>query len=396
MFRVDTEKIQGIESSVEKLKNGDRDCAVDELKTKLSGFLDKNISVRVVPNKNTKQFFGMCVIPERSVIDKIVDCISTNKGTIKTLSSLWEKTKSWNVEIDEQILSSKFTTREVTAIMLHECAHVIQTNSVPIRLSTIVQFQLAKMETKSKTGLRDKTFRNFLKIPIIHSCTCSSADGIKKEIKADKFAVKCGYGNDIISAIRKVESIGGSNLSTDSSIAKSVEFSTSGLTALQARREALDTSGLERFMKRIPNNYLHESTEELLGSLTVMEDKIPAKFESAEEKYYTEAFFFNKKKKMEPIMQMHIDYIAAKLNDMRTNDDRLMLLSYANSKLELCEYYHSILRDPKLAKKYIIPNTIQQLNLFKEELNVLRNKIINKPLKKFDDFVVFYPKGYEG
>ena len=84
------------------------------------------------------------------------------------------------------------------------------------------------------------------------------------------------------------------------------------------------------------------------------------------------------------------------MQDMKTNDDRVMLITYANSKLDLCNYYLDIYKNPELSKKFIIPNTERQLLSFQQQLNDIREAIIKKSLVKDNDFVVFYPSGYEG
>ena len=92
---------------------------------------------------------------------------------------------------------------------------------------------------------------------------------------------------------------------------------------------------------------------------------------------------------------MHLDYIQAKITEISSADDKIMLLSYINSKLELCDYYLGILDNQKLSKKFIVPNSRSQLVGFKNQLNRLRDMVLKYKIPN-DNLVVFYPNKYDG
>ena len=398
-------KIQEIENSLNQIANGDREKGITDLGKGLSDFLKKDISVKVIPTKKTKQFFAMCIIPSVSTIDKIISLIANNKGTISAISSLWKKTNNWTVEIDEKLLSGNFSVRELTAIALHECGHVIQTNSIPNRISTIIQLQIAEASTSDSTSLRSKAFSKFLSIPIVHVCTCGDGDSIKKELKADKFAAKCGYGNELISAINKLNNYAGSSLSTKDSLSKSVSMTLSMSSALQEREAKLVRYQTAKLMDRLPMNFMRESVMDVAQTLRLPDEKVydlrECTIDWGNEKEDVTSFIYTEflsigKKKLKPILPREIDYIEAKSADMRSADDKLMMLSYTTSKLELCRYYLDIYAHPEVAKNYIIPNTKMQLIQFEKELSMLKKLIIFTPIKKPNDFEVYYPDKYEG
>ena len=57
----------------------------------------------------------------------------------------------------------------------------------------------------------------------------------------------------------------------------------------------------------------------------------------------------------------------------------------------------TILSDPKKAKNYNIPYSIESLNGIKKELFNLKNQVYSKKIvEKRDDVLVYYPPGYEG
>ena len=74
-----------------------------------------------------------------------------------------------------------------------------------------------------------------------------------------------------------------------------------------------------------------------------------------------------------------------------------MILSYINGKLETIQYYLDILANPKVAKKFIIPNSESQLVRFQTQLNNVKTFVLKYKIPdKRDELVVWYPKGYEG
>lgn len=390
------DELQNIENAMAAIKSGDHEGGAKSLSASISSILNKHVEVSVVPNSNSKQFFAMCIIPEESTISKIISSISSNKGNLQTIQSLWKKTKNWRMQIDEGILTPRFSPQELTAIALHECGHVIQTNSVPSRINSIIQFQIATFSAKDRTMLRGKSFSKFLELPIIQACTCSDPTGIRKEMKADKFAAKCGYTNELMSAITKMEEIAGRNLATDSSVKKATDFSMNAMNSLEQRKAKLVKGHLGALALKLPNNFMKESVLDLMELMSSDERVIYEMVDGTIDTFYYTEFLNIGKKKLTPVTQAQIDYIRARMQDMKTNDDRVMLITYANSKLDLCNYYLDIYKNPELSKKFIIPNTERQLLSFQQQLNDIREEIIKKGLVKDNDFVVFYPSGYEG
>ena len=100
---------------------------------------------------------------------------------------------------------------------------------------------------------------------------------------------------------------------------------------------------------------------------------------------------------MKPVNQNEIDYVAMKSQDIQSIDDKIMLMSYINSKLDMIEYYLSIMDNPKTAKKYIIPNSENQLNRYRVQLLQIKKYITNYKIPDNSQLIVsWYPKGYEG
>ena len=112
--------------------------------------------------------------------------------------------------------------------------------------------------------------------------------------------------------------------------------------------------------------------------------------------YYTEFFIFGPKK-LPKLDQYVLDYIQVEMQKMQSQDDKLMMLSYTYSKINMCQYYIDILSNPKYAKKYSVPHTIEYLRNYMDRLQRLRMDILKYPIpeKKYG-ITIQYPTGYEG
>ena len=227
---------------------------------------------------------------------------------------------------------------------------------------------------------------------------------MKKEIKADQYASMNGYTDYLVSAMTKIEtrSLGTNDINHD------LNISMDALNALKERKAKLMKESFADYCEGLPDCFLKESVQEIERAIfepyeknTFTEERV---YENAykdiehiiEEGYYTE-FFGLGKQKVQPILQNQIDYITAKSQDIQSVDDKIMILSYINGKLETIQYYLDILANPKVAKKFIIPNSESQLVRFQTQLNNVKTFVLKYKIPdKRDELVVWYPKGYEG
>ena len=86
-----------------------------------------------------------------------------------------------------------------------------------------------------------------------------------------------------------------------------------------------------------------------------------------------------------------------KMEGIKSESDKLMLITYIHSKLDLIDYYIQILENPNLSKKYSIPNSLGQLKGFKERLLVYRDNILRYKIPdRLKGVLVAWPEGYEG
>ena len=75
----------------------------------------------------------------------------------------------------------------------------------------------------------------------------------------------------------------------------------------------------------------------------------------------------------------------------------MMIISYIHSKLDMVEYYISILENPALSKKYSIPHSLNQLYDMKKRLYQLREIALKfKIPERNRHMLVSWADNYEG
>ena len=237
MKKLAKEDLQGIETYFNSLKNdGISSTNSEDIEKILNRIYNKKFKVNIISSKERKYSFVMAVIPEKSVVEKITKSVANNDTKTETIVSLWKKCNSWIIEIDDRIIDSTFNEKELTALLLHEIGHVVDSDSVPKRIVDVVQYTFISSNFETKSLLKKKVFNSLLSIPIVNACVYGNTkNDLKKELKADQYAVKNGYLDPLLSAMNKIEirSIGSNNME------KSMDFSMKTLEALKTRKGAL-------------------------------------------------------------------------------------------------------------------------------------------------------------
>ena len=405
------DRMINIENAFKVLKeNSSSTAAIDILQKSAEDIFSYKFSIYTIEPINTPVFF-MSVYPDRSTLDKIVDAISTNDSHM--ISKLWKQTKEWTIEIDKRILykgTIELTERELTAIFCHEIGHIIQSNSIPNRLVTILQYELAKTTVSNKSLIRDKFFRKILSLPIINACMNGDHDksSIKEEIKADKFVKSMGYQNDLVSVFHKYDKCK-KFVDANKDMKNMSAFTIDSLNQFKKRETAMlehtltemikdcDSIYAESVLSEIKNDFFFENDE-----TSVTKDKrlnfLYERAEKLEEEFIATEFFGIGKKNLKRIDPSEIDYIAVKIKTIKDNSDKMMLVSYIHSKMDIVDYYIALLKNPVQSKKYVVPHTLKELEDLKKYLTEMITDTINAKLpdRLRGGLLVAWPDGYEG
>jgi hypothetical protein len=406
-MKIETSKITEIYSDL--VGNPKDSKKVAELGKELSSVTGKKIEVHLATVKDQKSFFGMSVTPDKSTVDKIAQAIVNPETPLSTIKSLWASSKSWRLDIDTSLFEF-LSPNELTAITLHEIGHIIDSDSAPERIQRVVQYTIASSSIGQKAIMAETPFTKIISIPIVAACQFSyDKDSIKKELKADQVAARNGYADDLVSAMSKIERhLKNSNLlnaSPDADLVASTDYTVKMADQLSKRKSALTKNDLLSLKKHLPGNtYLYESVEDSYQSIfmesgderedykrmTFIQDLVN---HIVQESYYSELGGH----KLKPIERNQIDYIRIKVSNIHTINDKLMIISYINGKIELAEYYVNILQDKKASKKYKVPHREEQLQAIIEELQRLKEVAMNKQIEDEIKYMApIYPAGYEG
>ena len=370
---------------------------------------DFNVSV-VSSNK----LFVMSVYPERSTIDKIVTALA-NGSDEKVISKLWETNKTWTIEIDKNIISSSqaapglyidLSPKELTAMLLHEIGHIMNSNSIIGRVNLIVKYEIVRAGFRVKALANDFAFRNIMSLPILDSCIADkkkSGKDLADEIRADKFVTSMGYRNELYNSLKKVSAKLKSD--ADKDLREISSFSVDKLKELDERKDKLVKNDLLRLKEETTSPFLESVLDDTINMIFIdgenmyEGEKLDLSYERADnliDKYVTEFFIFGQKdlKRIDPA---ELDYILVQMEGIKNHNDKMMLISYIYSKLDIINYYIDILQSPKLSKKYYVPHTMSQLQQMKERLLSYRDAIIKYKIpERNNNILVQWPNGYEG
>ena len=105
---------------------------------------------------------------------------------------------------------------------------------------------------------------------------------------------------------------------------------------------------------------------------------------------------FGRPKKLKKIPSDLVHYIQIEGEAIKDANDKLMIVSYAQSKLDMVNWYLELLEVG--SKKYIVPHTAAHLNGVKGQIEAAIQAIMAKPIPTPSDSIITvnYPKGYEG
>lgn len=167
-----------------------------ELQTQLNKFFTDSKCKEVIYTENNKMFFGMRVIPVISG-DKAVDIINSDKPI---------RIDEYYLELDSKLFEEilGFTSRELTAIVLHEIGHMVNDTQPVEELRHCIDLYLAR--TNDTIKLTDSVhYREILafgmKDALLKLTSIFESD---EEVLADEFVVVCGYGTELASALDKI------------------------------------------------------------------------------------------------------------------------------------------------------------------------------------------------
>lgn len=418
------ERFEAIDHAFARLLEKSSDAGpLRSIETNLKATFHKQISVSVIPHRNEDTLFLMSVYPDQDTVTEVVAAIVDERKD-DVLRKIWNGADKWYVEIDKRILSGasklEFTSKELTALLLHEVGHIVYSNSIPQRISRVMRLQYARANVGTKQVLKDKVFSQILSIPILTACVYDNyrtKDKIKEELKADVFAVKMGYGDELDSALNKLLMVSTAKPATQinqdskkvySDMRAATDYSIKTIEDLKDRKSAIVKANFKKLLMDSPSRYLTTAIGKVQDLLIKSASKdIPdeTKMEYAADKmdriidayfdngYVTESVFG--KKKLQKIDPKTPDMIKIQIDGLRSNDERALLVSYIHDKLSVIDYYLDILDSNN--PKYEVYNSKEELLRMRNKLESYLSAVMEKKIPEFSyNFFVKYPEGFEG
>ena len=410
--KMDKESLNKIEAAFDILiKDHSSSVAVGGQIAKELANCFSDYTFNVMINLESENLYGMSVYPEVSTLDKVVSAVAAGKTDM--VKQLWEKNKVWTVEIDMKLITIpelNCDEKEMTAMLLHEVGHIVCSNSIPQRINNILSYEIVKSSFNTKALLKDKIFRTIMALPILDCCVSNGKSNkeLKKEISADNFVKKSGYSAYLIKVLDKLIAYNKkkSSMSTDKKMKDVAQFSLKTIEDFQARRDNLAKKGLFALKAECSSPFIESVIDTCINTLFVTEegasfDKNAYMHEKADkivEGELMQEFFIFRNKQLKRIDRNDIDYIAIKIQGIKTETDKLMIVSYINSKMDMVDYYLSILKNPETARKYRVPHTIPELEGMRKALFGFKEQALKVVVRErpTDVVLVSYPAGYEG
>ena len=408
---INREKLQDIEDAFVRLKANDTDIsALRKLSNSLSSITGKTIEVNTVkPTSKNQECTVMSIYPDESTLDVLIQSI-VSENDDNTIAKIWTGSPKWNIEIDTRILSNDadLNEKELTALVLHEVGHMIFSLSVPGRLSRVVRFKFAKSHFITKQLLKDNFFSKLMCFPILQSCAATNhiprKNSIKYEVKADNFAIRAGYGKELETAMDKIIIYAGKD-GFDKEVEDLTGFSIDTITSLQNRQNRVVRRNMAKMIASTPSRYAKRylgkistglnGVEGSSGNESVRDDYLANKINEIISTTYLGEGLFNRVHRMKKIDPADIDYIGLEIENIKNNDDKMMIVSYIYNKLDIIDYYIALI-DSRNAK-YSIPHSRESLVAMREQLDEYRKQAIAKrPPEVEYGIKIQFPSGYEG
>lgn len=185
-----------LEDAMSKLKLNPTNDRLMNLRSVLNNLFKGTDCNGVIYTKNTdKPLFGMCVMPVINETDVKKMILENDFSTLK---------QNYFLEFDSKLFEIGLTTRELVAVVLHEIGHIILDidKAVDEVTKSFYMYLQKNMETID--------MERFIKYADL--LAFGFRDAIRKinnifsdeETNADSYAVALGYGQELISALKKI------------------------------------------------------------------------------------------------------------------------------------------------------------------------------------------------
>lgn len=172
---------------------------LNRLKNELNRFFKGQKCKEVLYTNNTdKVFFGMSVSPIMRDDDVVLILNSDEKYMIK----------EYYLELDSKLFDRDLdlTSEELLAVLLHEVGHMVNTTEPAENARNVLNLYLAKtnQELDIAQSINRQAILSFGLRDVMRKTISIFEKDQVEEITADEFVYKCGYGEQLESALNKI------------------------------------------------------------------------------------------------------------------------------------------------------------------------------------------------
>ena len=180
-------------------KNNGNPSDLNRLKNELNRFFRGQRCKDVIYTKNTdKVFFGMSVSPIMKDEDVVLILTSDENYMIK----------EYYLELDSKLFEPELglTSKELLAVLLHEVGHMVNTSEPAENARDTLNLYLAKsnQELDIAQSINQQAILGFGLRDVMRKTISIFEKNQSEEINADEFVYKCGYGEELESALTKI------------------------------------------------------------------------------------------------------------------------------------------------------------------------------------------------
>lgn len=185
-----------LEDAMSKLKLNPTNDRLMNLRSVLNNLFKGTDCNGVIYTKNTdKPLFGMCVMPVINETDVKKMILENDFSTLK---------QNYFLEFDSKLFEIGLSTRELVAVVLHEIGHII------LDIDKAVDEVTRSFYMYLQKNMETIDMQRFIKYADL--LAFGFRDAIRKinnifsdeETNADSYAVALGYGQELISALKKI------------------------------------------------------------------------------------------------------------------------------------------------------------------------------------------------
>lgn len=393
--------LETIENSIAQIQNGDG-SKNEALTRRIQLALNKEFNcncqgVYILDNNMDKYFFGACIIPTEDECYKIIDNMVRADENIK-----FERCSSFVINIDSKLLYDVCATpREVTAVLLHEIGHKAFSAIKKVELKQKLIYSSMEQGVEP-SQIREKYIacKGVLMTPVINMFTSSfTSIGLIKEIGADSFAIRYGYGRDLADLLAKLKEIDsrrslfvkGRKSDDDAlmkwSIDNMINFSMRRKSILRTLERQNDDSNFIGV-----NNLIKSQINKLKNT------RVSFKGLQIANKLKSESFKSFVDMKTKGMSQLELDELAVEIDRIEYHEDKAYLINRIHKDISDCDKQIAKLQNTiKKTGGYNNNIKLEELKKFRNELVELTNKVKStKIVEKDFDLRVEYPEGYKG